>query len=61
MYNIYGIEMYPTAVSGLGNGFMKSMGALSVISIPYTINVNISDQMSYFIVISAGLIIVAVI
>lgn len=41
MYNIYGIEMYPTAVSGLGNGFMKAIGLLAMEYAPQTHNVNV--------------------
>ena len=39
MYNVYGMEIYPTAISGLGNGFMRAIGLLGALCSPFC-NIN---------------------
>ena len=39
VHNLYAIEIYPTAVSGLGNGFMRMMGVFGTIFACYVINI----------------------
>jgi sugar phosphate permease len=54
VYNIIAIDIYPTAVSGLGNGFMRAMGILGVAISPNYIITDNDHSLKHFLILVAS-------